>query len=62
MVKTSEMKMFKIRSCQGQTDNTVELVQSDTWFQSTSVNKNITQVFRHPVQSDIFPWSLGVSY
>jgi len=61
MVKTPEMKMFKIRSRQGQNGNIVELVQYDIWFQSISVNKNITQVFRHPVQSDTFPWSFGVS-
>jgi len=30
-------------------ENTVELVQSDTW------------VFRHPVQSDTFPYALGIS-
>ena len=33
----------------------------NVWSQSISVNSNKTRVFPHPMQSDTFPWYLGVS-
>ena len=40
---------------------TTECSDKYLWSQGISVSSNKTWVFRHPVQSDTFPWTLDVS-